>query len=80
MTGMAWRSRITGYPPLPGPRYELADIDMMQAVSGADIVPADPSICFSYLRHCPAEATVYGLPAVYQYTQMMVAIARHSLS
>jgi hypothetical protein len=65
-----WGSRLTAYPAQPHPSYALGDVDLAQAVPIPDIVPAPENRQSSWARALAAEATVYGLPSVYQYVQM----------
>ncbi len=50
--------------------YRLADIDQFEPDGRPEIVPTDAGAREAYARVLATEATVYGLPAVYQYVQM----------
>jgi hypothetical protein len=52
--------------------YEFADVDQLQVEARPDVVPASPEHRERYARTLAAEATIYGLPSVYQYAQMVV--------
>jgi hypothetical protein len=52
--------------------YELAEIDQLQIELEPDVVPADPAVRRRYAQLLATDATIYGLPSVYQYAQMVV--------
>src|SRR4051794_22323728 len=52
--------------------YELNEIDQFQVAVEPDALPADPAVRRQYAHGLAAEATIYGLPSVYQYAQMVV--------
>jgi len=52
--------------------YETTEIDQFQVETAPDALPADPAVRARYARALAAEATIYGLPSVYQYAQMVV--------
>ena len=52
--------------------YEPAEIDQFQVEDEPDVLPADPAVRARYAQALAAEATIYGLPSVYQYAQMVV--------
>jgi hypothetical protein len=52
--------------------YELSEVDQLQVALGPDVLPADPALRARYAQGLAAEATIYGLPSVYQYAQMVV--------
>jgi hypothetical protein len=52
--------------------YELTEIDQLQVEAEPDAVPADPAVRARYAQTLASEATIYGLPSVYQYAQMVV--------
>jgi hypothetical protein len=52
--------------------YEFSDVDQFQVEARADVVPANAASRERYARALAAEATIYGLPSVYQYAQMVV--------
>ena len=52
--------------------YELTEIDQFQVEAEPDALPADPAVRARYAQTLAAEATIYGLPSVYQYAQMVV--------
>jgi hypothetical protein len=52
--------------------YELPDVDQLQVEARPDVVPANAVARERYARWLAAEATIYGLPSVYQYAQMFV--------
>jgi len=52
--------------------YEPADVDQLQVEAEPDVVPADAGVRARYAQTLAAEATIYGLPSVYQYAQMVV--------
>ncbi len=56
----------------PARGYELTDIDQFQMDGRPDVVPVDPEARTSYARMLAMDATIYGLPSVYQYAQMYV--------
>ena len=52
--------------------YELSEVDQLQVALEPDVLPADPALRARYAQGLAAEATIYGLPSVYQYAQMVV--------
>jgi hypothetical protein len=52
--------------------YELSEIDELQIERRPDVVPDDPAGRATYARMLAMDATIYGLPSVYQYAQMYV--------
>ena len=61
--------------------YELADVDQLQIEARPDVVPENAEHRERYVRALAAEATIYGLPSVYQYAQMVgQAVDESSLS
>ena len=56
----------------PARGYELTHIDQFQMDGRPDVVPVDPEARTSYARMLAMDATIYGLPSVYQYAQMYV--------
>src|SRR6266536_191403 len=52
--------------------YELRDVDQLQVELRPDVVPANAAARERYARMLAAEATIYGLPSVYQYAQMFL--------
>src|ERR671935_1510414 len=52
--------------------YELSDVDQLQVEARPDVVPRDDGARAQHARRLAAEATIYGLPSVYQYAQMVV--------
>lgn len=62
--------RIDGYPSPPHPSYHLSEIDQFQAESRPELVPRDDASREAHARMLAMDATIYGLPSVYQYVQM----------
>jgi hypothetical protein len=54
--------------------YEPSEIDQFQVEAAPDAVPTDPAVRERYAQALAAEATIYGLPSVYQYAQMVVQV------
>jgi hypothetical protein len=52
--------------------YEFSDVDQFEVEARGDVVPAKAADRERYARALATEATVYGLPSVYQYAQMVV--------
>jgi hypothetical protein len=52
--------------------YEFSQVDQFQVDARTDVVPRDAGERERYARRLAAEATIYGLPSVYQYAQMVV--------
>jgi hypothetical protein len=52
--------------------YEFSHVDQLQVDARADVVPRDASQRARQAQRLAAEATIYGLPSVYQYAQMVV--------
>jgi hypothetical protein len=52
--------------------YEFDAIDQLQIEGRPDVVPADVRSRTQYARMLATDATIYGLPSVYQYAQMHV--------
>ena len=61
---------MNDYPSQPHPSYHLSEIDQFQAEPGGDLVPRDEASREAYARMLAMDATIYGLPSVYQYVQM----------
>ena len=62
--------RIDGYPSPPHPSYHLSEIDQFQAESRPELVPRDDASREAHAHMLAMDATIYGLPSVYQYVQM----------
>jgi hypothetical protein len=52
--------------------YELSQVDQLQVDAQPDLVPQDAGERAQHARRLAAEATIYGLPSVYQYAQMVM--------
>jgi hypothetical protein len=52
--------------------YELSEIDQFQIDGRPDVVPAASASRTAHARMLATDATIYGLPSVYQYAQMYV--------
>jgi len=52
--------------------YEFSDVDQLQIERRPDVTPEDPPARMAYARMLAMDATIYGLPSVYQYAQMYV--------
>jgi hypothetical protein len=64
---------MTAPPRLQVPRgYEFADVDQFQIEDCADVVPSGGGSRTTFARMLALDATIYGLPSVYQYAQMYV--------
>ena len=50
--------------------YDLFDADQMQVVADLDALPDDAEARGRYLRMLAMDATIYGLPSVFQYAQL----------
>lgn len=51
-------------------RYDFHSVDQFEAQDGPDMLPEDPRARDGYLRLLATDATIYGLPAVYEYAQL----------
>ncbi len=51
--------------------YEFAEVDQLQVEPRPDVLPANAEQRERYVRALAGEATIYGLPSVYQYAQMV---------
>src|SRR4051794_3825742 len=51
--------------------YELAEVDQLQIEARPDVLPDNAEHRERQARALAAEATIYGLPSVYQYAQMI---------
>ena len=69
---------LNGYPKLAHPSYRLSEIDQFQAEPGHDLVPRDEASREAYARMLAMDATIYGLPSVYQYVQMHSQAVDHT--
>jgi hypothetical protein len=58
------------YPWLPAPSYPLEKVDQFNPTAADDVLPKDPAARATLARALAMEATIYGLPAVYQYREM----------
>jgi hypothetical protein len=61
---------VSPYPPEPFPSYHLAEVDQFAPWLVPDVVPADAAARTAHLRLLAADATVYGVPAVFQYAEL----------
>jgi hypothetical protein len=52
--------------------FDFGEVDQLQIDPRPDVVPANERAREAYARRLAAEATIYGLPSVYQYAQMYV--------
>jgi hypothetical protein len=52
--------------------FEFGEVDQLQVDPRPDVVPGDEQTRERYARRLAAEATIYGLPSVFQYAQMYV--------
>ena len=52
--------------------YELSQVDQLQVDARPDLVPQDAGERARHARRLATEATIYGLPSVYQYAQMVM--------
>jgi hypothetical protein len=50
--------------------YDVTEVDQFQAESRPDLRPTDRAAQHAWARLLAADATIYGLPSVYQYAQM----------
>src|SRR3712207_6312599 len=50
--------------------YDLLAVDQLELPPAPDILPADAAHRRSYARMLAMDATIYGLPSVYQYVQL----------
>jgi hypothetical protein len=50
--------------------YDLHAVDQLGVVRDDDLIPNDTEARRSYLRMLATDATIYGLPSVYEYAQL----------
>lgn len=67
---MNGHARRVAYPEQSVPSYPLSLVDQFEPIAQEDIVPAVPADLRRLSRLLAADATVYGLPAAYQYAEM----------
>jgi len=58
------------YPTQPAPSYPLQAVDQFDPTPAGDVLPKDPAARTALARALAMEATIYGLPSVYQYREM----------
>lgn len=58
------------YPEQPVASYPLEMVDQFAPVVQREIAPGDPELLCGFARALAADATIYGLPAAYQYAEM----------
>jgi len=54
----------------PRRTYDVFAVDQFEAPSTCDVLPEDKNAFRRYLRMLAADATIYGVPAVYEYAQL----------
>jgi hypothetical protein len=59
-----------GYPPQPTASYSMADVDQLQAMRLADVLPTDGGSLEMFARAVALDAVLYGLPGVFQYAHL----------
>ena len=59
-----------GYPPQPTDSYSMADVDQLQAMRLADVRPIADDSLQTFARAIAFDATIYGLPGVFQYPHL----------
>lgn len=58
------------YPWQYTPSYAAEEVNQFSLVRNVDIIPRDPEALRKYSQMLALEATIYGLPAVFQYQEM----------